>query len=140
MKKHSGDIIISHLHITNEDHIMFGSRDMECNRQNFLSFWTIFCLFTPPLLTFLKKIFFEKMKTKPGDISLYTCVPQMTIIQCMFSKTWDLMNRILLPSWTIFCRSLPPPPPPHTIFRPFTHKIIQTKMEVGIRLGCLIWT
>ena len=50
------------------------------------------------------------MKTKPGDISLYTCVPQMTIIKCMFSKIWDLMNRILLSSWTIFCHS---PPPPH---------------------------
>ena len=22
---------------------------MECNRQNFLSFWTVFCPFTPPM-------------------------------------------------------------------------------------------
>ena len=26
---------------------MYGSWDMKCNRQNFLSLWTIFCLFTP---------------------------------------------------------------------------------------------
>ena len=29
----------------NDSHMMYGSSDMECNRQNFLSFWTIFCPF-----------------------------------------------------------------------------------------------
>ena len=46
--------------------MMYGSSDMECNRQNFLSFWTIFCPFTP--LTTQKNQNFEKMKTTPGDI------------------------------------------------------------------------
>ena len=27
--------------------LMYGSWDIECNRQNFLSFWTIFCPFNP---------------------------------------------------------------------------------------------
>ena len=39
-------------HFTNVHHkwqsMMYGSWDMECNRHNFLSFWTIFCPFTPP--------------------------------------------------------------------------------------------
>ena len=33
---------------TNEDHLMYGFWDMECERQNFLSFWTVFCPFTLP--------------------------------------------------------------------------------------------
>ena len=48
MKKKPKDIIISHLHITNDDHRMYYSLDMERNRHNFLSFWTIFYPFTPP--------------------------------------------------------------------------------------------
>ena len=43
---------------------------MECNRHNFLSFWTIFCPFTPPNNPKTQNL--EKMgkkgKTKPGDI------------------------------------------------------------------------
>ena len=31
----------------NDNHMMSVSSDMECNRHNFLSFWTIFCPFTP---------------------------------------------------------------------------------------------
>ena len=31
----------------NHNHMMYGSWDMECDRQNFLSFWTVFCPFTP---------------------------------------------------------------------------------------------
>ena len=47
LKKTPGDIIILHICTINDNHMMYGSWDMECNRQNFLSFWTIFCPFTP---------------------------------------------------------------------------------------------
>ena len=41
----------------NDNHMMYGSWDIECNGQNFLSFWTIFCPFTlPPLTTWKIKI------------------------------------------------------------------------------------
>ena len=46
-KKTPGDIIIFHICNINDNHMMYGSWDMECNRHNFLSFWTIFCPFTP---------------------------------------------------------------------------------------------
>ena len=46
MKKTSGDITILHLCIMNDNHMMYGSWDIECDRQNFLSFWNIFCPFT----------------------------------------------------------------------------------------------
>ena len=46
-KKMSEDIIILHLHTTNDDHMTYGSWITECNRQNVLSFWTIFDPFNP---------------------------------------------------------------------------------------------
>ena len=46
MKKRPGDIILQ-LCTTNDDHMMYGSWDMECDGQNFLSFWTIYCSFIP---------------------------------------------------------------------------------------------
>ena len=49
----------------NDNHMIYGSWDMEYNRQNFLSFWAIFCPFN--LLT-TQKIFFEIMKKLLGDI------------------------------------------------------------------------
>ena len=48
IKKLPGNIIILHLCATNDDHMMYYSWDMECYRQNFFSFWTLFCPFSPP--------------------------------------------------------------------------------------------
>ena len=47
LKKLPGDIIILHMCNINDNHMMYVSWDMEHNRQNFLSFWTVFCPFTP---------------------------------------------------------------------------------------------
>ena len=47
MKKASGDIIILHSCTTKDHHIMYRSQDIQCNRQTFLTFWAIFCSFTP---------------------------------------------------------------------------------------------
>ena len=46
-KKTPGDIIILNKCNINDNHMMYGSWDMEHNRQNFLSFWTVFWPFTP---------------------------------------------------------------------------------------------
>ena len=46
MKKTPGDIIILHKCTMNNNHMMHGSCDMKRDRQNFLSFWDIFCPFT----------------------------------------------------------------------------------------------
>ena len=47
IEKTQGDIILLRMCTINEDHMMYGSRDMERNGQNFLSSWAIFCRFTP---------------------------------------------------------------------------------------------
>ena len=49
MKKTLEDIIILQMFTINDNHMIYDFSDMECNRQIFLSFWTIFCPFTPPL-------------------------------------------------------------------------------------------
>ena len=46
-KKKHGDIIILHKFTINDNHIMYGSWDLKHNRQNFWSFWGIFCNATP---------------------------------------------------------------------------------------------
>ena len=60
--------------------MMYGSWDVECNRQNVLSLWTIFCPFTP---LWTQKIKILKNWKKPLEISsLYTSVPKIMIICC----------------------------------------------------------
>ena len=44
LTKKPGDIIILHMCTLNNNHMMYGSWDMECDRQKFLSFGTIFAL------------------------------------------------------------------------------------------------
>ena len=66
-KKLPGDIIILYMYTTNENHMMYGSCVMECDGQKFLSFWTVFCPFTP-LTTNPKNQNFQKMKKTLGYI------------------------------------------------------------------------
>ena len=81
-KKMSGDIILHMCPIN-------GSWYMECNRQIFLSFWAIFCPFTP-LKTWKIKIF-RKWK-KLLEILFYTSVPKIMIICYSVPEIWCLMD------------------------------------------------
>ena len=80
---------------------MYGSSDMECTRQNFLSFWTIFCPFTP--LTTQKNQNFKKIKKLPEDI----IISQMCTINAnhMMHGSWDMERdgQNFLSFWAIFC-------------------------------------
>ena len=73
MKIMPGDINILYMYTINDNHVMYGSWDMEHNGQNFLSFWTAFCPFTP-LKTQKIKIF-KKWK-KPWRYHHFTQVHQ----------------------------------------------------------------
>ena len=73
LEKMPGNIIILHLLSTNDDHMMYGSWDMECNRQNFFSFWTIFLPFYP--LTTQKMKILKKWKKCQKISSIQTSVP-----------------------------------------------------------------
>ena len=73
LKKTPGDIIILHMCTINDNHMMYGSWDMKRDRQNFLSFWTVFCHFAP-LATRKIKIL-KNWKKHLEILSFYTCVP-----------------------------------------------------------------
>ena len=45
MKKIPWDIVILHMYIINDNHMISSSWGMEQDRQNFLSFWIIFCFY-----------------------------------------------------------------------------------------------
>ena len=67
------DIIILKMCTINYSHMMYGSWDMKCNKQNFLPFWTVFCPFTP--LTTQKIKILKKWKKSLEILSFHTCVP-----------------------------------------------------------------
>ena len=71
-EKTSGDDIILHICTININHLLYGSWDKKHNRQNFLSFWAIFCTFTP--LTWKIKVLKNWIK-RLELLSFYTCVP-----------------------------------------------------------------
>ena len=79
-KKTLEDIIILQIFTINDSYMIYGFSDTECSWQNFLSFWTTFCPFTP-LTT--RKIKILKNWKKPLEISsLYISIPEFMIICC----------------------------------------------------------
>ena len=101
LKKTPADNIILHRCNINNNHMVYGSWDTKGDRQIFLSFWTVFCLFTP--LTNQKKSKFWKSEKTPGDIitlHLFTINNnQMTY------GSWDMEceGYNFLSFWTVFC-------------------------------------
>ena len=67
MRKTPGDISILQMCTINDNHMVYGSWDMEPDGQNVLPFWTIFALLP------LKNQNFENTKKTPGDIILQKC-------------------------------------------------------------------
>ena len=79
------DIVMLQMYTINDSHMMYGSWDMKCNRQNFLWFWTIFLPFYPPNNT--KNQNFERVKQMPGDIII---LDMCTINDNhMMYRSWD---------------------------------------------------
>ena len=105
MKNTPEDIIILQMCTKNESHMMYGSWDMEYNRQNCLSFSAIFCSFTP--LTTQKIKILKKWKETHGDIViLHKCTINDNH---MMYGSWDVEcdRQNFLSFWTIFAL-LPP--------------------------------
>ena len=103
LKKTPGNIITLHLCTTNDNHMMYGSWDMECNRQNILSFWAIFCPFIS--LTTWKIKILKKWK-KDLEISYITILQKCTknhnhMLYCSWDKARDRCN-FYFPFWTNF--------------------------------------
>ena len=106
LKKIPDDIIILQMCAINDSHMMYGSWDTECNGQNFLSIWTIFCSFTP-LPNSPKKQNFGKMKKTSGDIII---LHRYNINgNHMMYGSWDVEHdeQNFLSFWSFFCPFMP---------------------------------
>ena len=107
MKKMPGDIILLYIHVYhNEDHMIYGSWNIRCNRQKFCYFRTFFLPFQTRHLE--KSKFYHWEKT-PGDIIiLLMCTKNENH---MMNGSWDIEHnrQNFLSFWTILC--------------PFTQKI-----------------
>ena len=101
MKKIPGDIIILHMCTINQNHMMYGSWDMERERQIFFLILHHFLPFYPTNNP--KNQNSEKMKKMPGDIFLHKCTKNH---DHMLYYSWDMAhdecNCYFFSSWVIF--------------------------------------
>ena len=74
--------------------MMYSSWDIEHDGQNFLSFWTIFCPFTP--LTTQKIKILKNWKKHLEISSFYTSVPKIMIICYTVPEIWHVTNVIVI--------------------------------------------
>ena len=73
LKERPRDIIL-HISTINDNHVIYGSWDMEHDRQNLLSFWTIFCIFTPLKTQKIKILKNRKKSLGDGELQVRTKV------------------------------------------------------------------
>ena len=90
-------IIILQMRTINDSHMIYGSWDTECNGQNVLSFWTVFCPFTP-----LKTQNFDKLKKSPGDIIILNKCSKIIIICYTVPEIWDVIDVIFIFHFRLF--------------------------------------
>ena len=81
MNKVAGDII-SHKCTKNHNHMRYSFWDSEWDRQNFLSFWAIFCHFTPLTTGKIKTLKKWKKKTTGDVIILHMCTKNQSYDLC----------------------------------------------------------
>ena len=99
MKKSPRDTIILHRCNINDNHIIYDSWNTAHHWQDFLSFWTISCPFTPPNNP--KNQNFEKKNKKTLDV----CHKSTT--WCIVPEIWSMTNRIFC-HFGLFFALLPP--------------------------------
>ena len=97
-KNPTRDIIILHMCTINDNHMIYGSWDINCNRQIFFVILGNFLLFYPPNnpknKSFQKK---KKKKKKYLEISsFYTSVPKLMIIGYTVLEIWCVTNVIVV--------------------------------------------
>ena len=86
----------------NDSHMMYGSWDIECNGQNILSFWTVFCHFTS--LTTQKIKILKNWRKNPRDIIILH--KRNTNHDHMLCCSWDMACNgcnCYFSFWAILC-------------------------------------
>ena len=90
MKIAPGDIIILHKCTINDNHMIYGSWDIKCNRQLFLSSLVIFYPFTPLKP---KKRKYQKIEKKQNTCRYH--VPKTMIIGYTVAEIWCVPDVII---------------------------------------------
>ena len=107
MEKPPGDINILHMCTINDNHMMYGSWDMKCDRHNFFIILDHLFPFYPPPLNNPKIIFLKKMKNCLEISSFYNCTKNHGhMLHC----SWDMMCgrcNFHFSFWAIFCPFTP---------------------------------
>ena len=76
----------------NDNHMMYDSWHTECNGQNFLSFWTIFCSFTTLKTKKIKVL--KKWKNTWRYYHFTKVNHKWQSLWCMVHEIWNVMDRI----------------------------------------------
>ena len=122
MKKPPGDIIILQMYTINDNHMMYGSWDMEHNRQNFFHFGPFFAIY-------------PRNNPKNKDLKKYTkksleILLHMSAINDnhMMYGSWGIECnwRMFLSSWIISCPFTPLNSPKNQNFEKYKKKGLET--------------
>ena len=89
------------------NHTIDDSFDMKRDRQNFLSFWDIFCPFTP-LATLRIKVLKKWKKTTGDIIILHKCTKNYHQMLYNVPKIWRVTDVIFIFHFGLFYPILPP--------------------------------
>ena len=104
----------------NDSHMMYGSSDTECNGQNVLSFWTIFCPFNS--LTTQKIKILKKWKKHLKISPFYITAQKIMITWCTVPKIWCETDVIVISYFGLFFAFLPPSSPKNQNFEKMKKK------------------
>ena len=107
MKQKPGDIILLHMCAINDNHMMYDSWDMKCNRQNVLYIWAISCPITSLTARKIKMKKKKKWKKHLEISSFYTSVPKIMIICYTVPEIWCMTDVIIFHFGPFFALLLP---------------------------------
>ena len=104
LKKHL-EILSFYMCTINENHIMYGSWDMMCDKCHYFSFWAIFYLYPS---NSLKNENFKQIKKRLEIWSFYTSAPKIMIIWYTVPEIWCVTDVIVIFHFGLFFALLPP--------------------------------
>ena len=105
MRKTPGGIIILNMSNINENHMIYDSWDMKCNRQTFFVILGYFLPFYPHNSPINEN--FQKMKKRIEISSFYTSVPKTMIIYYTVPEIWRVADVIAIFDFGLFFALLP---------------------------------
>ena len=124
MKQNPRHIIILHKCTINDNHLIYGSWDINCNRHIF------FCHLGPFLALTAQKMKFQKNEKNTWRSSFYTTVPKIMIIGYTVPEIWCLTNVIIFHFGLFFALLPPPSPPPNSPKKKISKKLKTTPGDV----------